>query len=100
MMLGMKDAYIFVRGGAVVCTRDTLIEALEYGRRSLGWDIHIGQKSRTYRVEKHIWDSDSRTWKYLGEEWNIPDTDAVDPFPDRSKVPLGVDPNVASWLLR
>ena len=55
--------YFFNRNGAIVCSRDTKEECLDFAKRTMGWDVHMGRDTyrdqfggshqTTYKVEEH-----------------------------------------------
>lgn len=93
--------YYFNRNGAIVCGRDTLQECLDYAKRQMGWDLHLGadtyrdafggSHSTTYKVEEHELltpehpDYQRNCWKRTYNDTVLNTSQAVLPFPTRKE---------------
>lgn len=84
--------YFFNRNGAIVCSRDTKEECLDYAKRQMGWDVHLGADTyrdafggthtTTYKVEEHeLLPSMSYIRTY--QDQVLSTADAIHPYPSR-----------------
>lgn len=90
--------YIFIRNGAAVCSRDTQEEALDYAKKSMGWDIHQGRydykdafgesHSSTYKVEEHE-GIVGRGYRRTMNDVVLTKDQAIMPFPGTREDPSG-----------